>query len=59
MVAKGESASCTKAYCVKCKKQQDMKECENVQAKNGRWMTKGKCSVCECKMNKFISKPDA
>lgn len=44
-----------KAYCVKCKKMQDISSPKKVKSKNGRSMLKGICSKCGTKMNKFIS----
>jgi hypothetical protein len=41
------------AYCVKCKTQREMKDAVQTQTKNGRNATKGVCSVCGTKMNKF------
>jgi len=35
-----------KAYCFKCKKQQEMKDPKEVTLKNGRKATKATCSVC-------------
>jgi hypothetical protein len=35
-----------KAYCFKCKKQQEMKSPEEVTLKNGRKAVKGTCAVC-------------
>lgn len=44
-----------KAYCVKCKKMQDMNSAKKVKGKTGRFMMKGTCVKCGTKMNKFIS----
>lgn len=38
------------AYCVKCKKKQEMKNAEDVTMKNGRKAKKGKCPACGCGM---------
>lgn len=45
-------------YCVKCRKKQEVKEelLTEGQTKNGRWMKKGNCPVCNCKVNVFIKK---
>jgi len=34
------------AYCVKCKKQMEMKDGKKTKMKNGRDMMKGKCPKC-------------
>ena len=34
------------AYCLKCRAHRDIQNAEEVQLKNGRPATKGKCSVC-------------
>ena len=34
------------AYCVKCKRKQEMKDAENVKMKNGRPAMKGRCPEC-------------
>lgn len=39
-----------KAYCVKCRKMQEMQKPEQVVLKNGRVATKGTCPVCGTKM---------
>lgn len=44
-----------KAYCVKCKKLQSIKDCKIATSANKRKMLKGVCSVCGTKVNKFIS----
>ena len=43
-----------KAYCVKCKKMNTIKNCVNASASNGRKMIKGTCEKCGTKMNKFV-----
>lgn len=43
-----------KAYCVKCKKMNTIKNCVNASASNGRKMIKGTCATCGTKMNKFV-----
>lgn len=42
------------AYCLKCKKQQEMKNPQMKTTKNGRSMMSGECIKCSCKMNKFV-----
>jgi len=42
-----------KAYCFKCKKQQEMKNPKEVTLKNGRKATKGTCSVCGGKTSRM------
>ena len=44
------------AYCMKCKKKQDMKDTEEVVMKNGRRALKGKCTVCGTGMYKILGK---
>ncbi len=44
------------AYCMKCKKQQVMKDTEQVTMKNGRKALKGKCTVCGTGMYKILGK---
>lgn len=41
-------------YCLKCKKQMEMKEVKEKTSKNGRKMVSGKCTNCSTKMNKFV-----
>lgn len=48
-----------KARCMKCKKDQDVKDPKKVKTKNNRWMMSGTCSVCGTKMSKMIGKADA
>ena len=43
------------AYCVKCRKKNDMKDAEKVTMKNGRPAMKGKCSECGTGMYKILS----
>jgi hypothetical protein len=45
----------TQAYCLKCKKQQDVKDPKDKKTKNGRSMVSGTCSKCGTKVNKFVS----
>ncbi|MFC1496136.1 DUF5679 domain-containing protein [Candidatus Margulisiibacteriota bacterium] len=40
----------TQAYCVKCKKKQEMKNAKEVTMKNGRKAKKGECPKCGTKM---------
>jgi hypothetical protein len=42
-----------KAYCFKCKKQQEMKNPQEVTLKNGRKATKGICTVCGGKVSRM------
>ena len=44
------------AYCVKCKKQREMKNTTEVTLKNGRKAVTGTCAVCGTKMFKFVKK---
>ncbi len=46
----------TEAYCVKCKKKQEMKDEEEVTMKNGRKAVKGKCPVCGTGMYRIKGK---
>jgi len=39
-----------KAYCMKCRKEREMKDAKAVKMKNGRPATKGLCSTCGTKM---------
>ena len=45
-----------KGFCVKCKKQQEMSDAQNVTLKNGRMAVKGKCPVCGTVMCKILGK---
>lgn len=42
------------AYCLKCKKEQVMKDPKDKTTSNGRKMVSGTCTVCTTKMNKFV-----
>jgi hypothetical protein len=42
-----------KAYCFKCKKQQEIKDPKEVVLKNGRKATKGICTVCGGKISRM------
>jgi len=44
------------AYCMKCKKQQPVKDGETVIMKNGRKALKGKCTVCGTSVYKMLGK---
>ena len=44
------------AYCMKCKKQQTVKDGETVTMKNGRKALKGKCTVCGTSVYKMLGK---
>jgi len=41
------------AYCVKCKTKREIKDAQQIQMKNGRPATEGKCPVCGTKMFKI------
>ncbi len=41
------------AYCLKCRKQQEMSNAEATTMKNGKPATKGKCPVCGTTMFKI------
>ena len=43
-----------KAYCLMCKKKQDMVDPEPAKTSNGRDMLKGKCAKCGQKMFLFV-----
>jgi len=50
------------AYCMKCKAKRNMKDAklETKKVKNStRYMMRGTCEKCGCKMCKFISAKDA
>ncbi len=47
------SAACPVAYCVKCKKKQQMGSCKKATSSNGRNMMKGVCKKCGTNMNIF------
>lgn len=42
------------AYCVKCKKNQKMKDAKPSKTKNNRNMIRGSCESCGCGMCKFV-----
>ncbi len=44
------------AYCVKCKKKQEMADAQEVTMKNGRKAMKGKCPVCGTGMYRIMGK---
>ncbi|MBW2995551.1 hypothetical protein KY312_04315 [Candidatus Woesearchaeota archaeon] len=46
----------TEAYCVKCKKKQQMADAKEVTMKNGRKAMKGKCPVCGTGMYRIMGK---
>jgi hypothetical protein len=48
-----------KGYCLKEKKEREMKDVVEVTMKNGRKALKGKCSVCGCGMYKILGKEGA
>ena len=41
------------AYCVKCKTKREMQDHKQIEMKNGRPATEGKCPVCGTKMFKI------
>jgi len=43
------------AYCVKCKKKQEMKNAKQVKMKNGRPAMKGECPKCGTGMYKILA----
>jgi hypothetical protein len=45
-----------KAYCFKCKSQQEMKDPKEVTLKNGRKATKGTCAACGCNISRMGGK---
>ncbi len=45
----------TKGYCLKCKKQQTIKDSKVKTTSNGRKMVAGTCLKCGTKICKFIS----
>lgn len=45
--------------CMKCKKQQIMKDAKMTKTSRGGFMAKGKCSVCGCGMCRIMSKDNA
>jgi hypothetical protein len=52
--AKKSTSDKEKGYCVRCSKKCTMVNVRPVTFKNGRNALKGKCSVCDCGMNKII-----
>ncbi|HOX09931.1 MAG: DUF5679 domain-containing protein [Candidatus Omnitrophica bacterium] len=44
------------AYCVKCKKKQEMKDAQKEKMKNGRDAMKGKCPACGTGMYRILGK---
>ena len=44
----------TNAYCVKCKTKREIINIEKILMKNGRPALKGDCSVCSCKVFRFV-----
>jgi len=44
------------AYCVKCKKKQEMTDANEVTMKNGRNAMKGKCPICTTGMFRILGK---
>jgi Zn finger protein HypA/HybF involved in hydrogenase expression len=50
---KGIPMATPQAYCVKCKTKREMQDATQIQMKNGRPATEGKCPVCGTKMFKI------
>lgn len=48
-----ERAMPAEAYCVKCKQKREIKDAVQIQMKNGRPATEGKCPECGTKMFKI------
>jgi hypothetical protein len=48
-----QAAMAAEAYCVKCKTKREIKDAQQIQMKNGRPATEGKCPVCGTKMFKI------
>ena len=47
------------AYCMKCKKKQEMKDPQATTMKNGKPATTGTCTVCGTKLFKIGKTPEA
>ena len=45
--------------CMRCKKQQPMKDAQMTITSRGGYMAKGKCAECGCGMCRIMSKVDA
>jgi hypothetical protein len=52
---RGSVAETYNGFCVKCKEKRDF-EGEVAETKTGMRMAKGKCPVCETKINRFLGK---
>jgi hypothetical protein len=50
---KDSTMATPQAYCVKCKTKREMENATQIQMKNGRPATEGKCPVCGTKMFKI------
>jgi len=46
------------AYCVRCKKKQEIKDPEQKTLTNGRLALAGVCPVCQTKMLRFLPKTE-
>ena len=47
------------SYCLKCRKNTEIKNPKVVKTKNGRTMLSSNCAVCGCKKSKFIKEQEA
>ena len=47
------------SYCLKCRKNTEIKNPKVATAKNGSMMLLSKCAVCDSKKSKFIEKQEA
>ena len=47
------------SYCLKCRKDTEIKNPKVATTKNGRMMLLSKCAVCDSKKSKFIEKQEA
>ena len=47
------------SYCLKCRKNTEIKNPKVATTKNGRMMLLSKCAVCDSKKSKFIEKQEA
>ena len=52
---KGDNYMETEAYCVKCRKTQQVKNATVKEAANGRKMAQGTCPVCGTTVTRFLS----
>lgn len=49
-----EETTAVTGRCMKCKDNREMKDCEEVEMKNGRKAMKGVCTSCGTKMFKIL-----